>query len=143
MVPTLTPTERRIAEDEGFRRHIYVCPAGKRTIGYGFNLDAGMSREEAQMLLSHRVHNIRKGLGYLFPWFNGLSSARQDVLISMAYQMGMEGLCGFKKFLDAVSRKQWERAVYEMMDSKWAREDSPERARRLALLMQTGVDAAG
>lgn len=45
---------------EGLRLKPYKCPAGKLTIGYGLNLDGGITKEEAEILLSYRIIEIRK-----------------------------------------------------------------------------------
>lgn len=43
--------------------------------------------------------------------------------------MGVAGLLQFKKFLAALEAEMVEQAAKEMLDSKWARTDSPGRAR--------------
>ncbi len=47
------------------------------------------------------------------PWRKGLSKARQKALISMAFNLGVEGPMGFTKMLSAL-------AAEEMLASKWA-----------------------
>jgi lysozyme len=139
----MTPLEALVARHEGYRQHLYRCTSGKLTIGYGLNLEAGLPEDEARLLMSYRLRKIRERLSRAFPWFDGLGQIRKDVLISMAYQMGLEGLFGFRKMLDAVEKKQWDRASYEMLDSRWAKEDTPERAKELSLMMKHGVDSVG
>ena len=60
------------------------------------------------------------------------------VILSMAYQMGMEGLLGFRCFLASIAVCDYCLAATEMLDSKWARIDSPDRAKRLADMMRKG-----
>ena len=133
----MTRTEKLIADDEGFISKITPGPRGKRNIGYGFNLDRGMDREEAYVLLKFDIDRIRERLRYELPFFNGLSAKRQDVLISIAYNLGVHGLLGFEKMLAAVEEKGWYRAKYEILDSDAARE-LPNRYGRLAEMMIEG-----
>ena len=57
---------------------------------------------------------------------------------NMGYQLGIAELMGFKRMLAAMERGDYEAAAREMLDSKWARQDSPGRARRLAERMRRG-----
>lgn len=61
----------------------------------------------------------------------GLSDARQEVLVEMAFQLGGAGLQKFVKFRDAILRRHWVEAEEEMLDSLWAKQ-TPGRAKRLA-----------
>jgi len=133
-----TRLERMMVRHEGYRQHMYKCTAAKTTIGYGYNLDAGMPEDEAFMLMRMRLRKTEAELATRIPWFTSLVAERQEVLVNMAYQMGVAGLMGFKKALAAMSRGDWNTAADEMLDSKWARSDSPNRARELALVMRTG-----
>lgn len=121
----------RLKRHEGFRAKPYRCSAGKLTIGYGLNLDAGISKEVAELLLMHEVSRIENELGK-FHWFRNISFPRQNILINMAYNMGIEGLLGFKKMIKALQQKDFAEAKRQMLDSKWAREDVPNRANELA-----------
>ena len=50
----------------------------------------------------------------------------------MIFQIGNHGITKFKKFLKALEEKDYATAKLEMLDSKWARSDSPHRAKELA-----------
>lgn len=63
--------------------------------------------------------------------------ARQDILISMAYQMGVDGLSLFKGTLASIAAGDFNAAANGMLDSLWARQ-TPSRARRHAEVMRTG-----
>jgi len=134
-----TTLEAMVARQEGYREYMYKCTAGKTTIGYGTNLDAGLPEDEAFALLRMRLDKIGAELRKQLPWYGQLNASRQDVLRNMAYQMGIAGLLGFKNALAAMERQDWSTASAEMLDSKWARSDSPNRARELATIMRTGV----
>lgn len=123
--------------DEGLRLTPYRDTRGVLTIGYGINLDQGITRVEAEMLLEGRVADRIGALTVTLPWFPTLAPARQRVLINMAYQLGVGGLLGFRHMLEALRRGDYELAADEMLDSDWARQ-TPARAQRLAQEMRAG-----
>lgn len=133
-----TPLERLVMRHEGFRSHVYRCTAGALTIGFGTNISDGISQDEAHLLLRHRLQLVVSGLEHRFAWWPHLTPARQQVLASMGYQLGLPGLLRFRRMLLACGRGDYPEGAREMLDSKWAREDSPNRARELAEMMRRG-----
>jgi|TARA_Y100000310_G_C20439700_1_gene695475 lysozyme len=121
----------QIKEDEGFRSEIYLCSEGKRTIGYGFNLDAGMTGDEAQALLEVRLTSLLDSLELQIKWFKDAPEEVRSVLLNMAYQLGTTGLLKFKKSLRYLEGGQYNTAAKEMLDSRWFQQ-TPERAQRLS-----------
>jgi lysozyme len=73
-----------------------------------------------------------------FDWFHLLSYDRQLVIVCMIFQMGLGGVRQFKKMCEALERGDSEEAARQMMDSKWAKSDSPARAKRMAKMMREG-----
>lgn len=71
------------------------------------------------------------------PWYDSLDEARQGVLANMAFQMGVDGLLGFRNTLAMVERGEYAAAADGMMASKWAQQ-TPRRAARLSQQMRTG-----
>lgn len=65
------------------------------------------------------------------------NDARRDVLISMAYQMGVPGLAGFKNTLAMIADGNFDGASRGMLNSLWAKQ-TPERAQRHAEVMRSG-----
>ena len=126
-------------EREGFSATVYTCPAGKQSIGYGFNLEAGITKGEALALLRYKLEYLESILEYTFPWFAALGRARKDVLIEMAFQMGVEGLLEFKKTLAAVAEGRYKAAALEMLNSRWGKIDTPGRAKFLSEIMERGT----
>lgn len=127
----------QLQKHEGFRGKPYLCTAGKLTIGYGLNLDAGITKEEAEVILIMRVEGVRKRLANAIPWYAYLNPPRQAVLVNMSYNLGFSGLMGFEKTLACIKAQQYEQAATEMLDSLWAAQ-VPGRARELAMQMKTG-----
>jgi len=60
------------------------------------------------------------------------------VLVNMAFQLGVVGLLQFKDTLTNVREGNYSGAAAAMLLSKW-REQTPDRAKRLATQMETGV----
>jgi len=69
------------------------------------------------------------------------NAARADILYSMAYQMGVVGLAGFRNTLAMIAAENFSGAAKGMLNSLWARQ-TPNRARRHAEVMRTGTYAA-
>lgn len=127
-----------VAKHEGFSPTTYRCTAGKLSIGYGFNLEAGITEEESRLLLEYRLGMIDDHLAYTLPFYSRLSRARQAVLCDMTYNLGITGLLKFEKMLKALEDENYHRAAIEMLDSKWARQVKG-RARELASIMREGT----
>ena len=128
-------TAAYLEQEEGYRPHVYRCSSGALTFGIGCNLDAGMPHDEAVLLLRHRLWKIHADLSGRLPFFRDLSEPRQAALVSMAYQMGVEGLLAFKRTLTSIEAGHYDTAGRQMLDSLWARQ-TPARAQRTAYMMR-------
>lgn len=131
--------EDYIESNEGFEEFIYKCPAGKWTIGYGFNVqDMPLPRPVADFWLNYilRTEYIPK-LQLLVPKLHLLSANRQIVLIDMIYNLGYSRLSQFKKTLAAINSGDYNTAADEILDSAYARQ-VPNRANKNAKLMRRG-----
>ena len=129
----------RIKAHEGYRRLAYRCPEGKLTIGYGTMIEAGgfgVPDYIAHELVVAAVVAIKQELSKL-PWYCSLDPIRAEVIVEMAYQMGVPKVKGFKRMIEAIGREDWAAASDEMIDSRWYRQ-TPHRAARLAYIMRTG-----
>ena len=137
--------------EEGFSAKPYYCSAGYPTIGIGQRIgpkgaplklyEFTVSKSLAAIWLSEKVKetladmdkypNIRAAMAVC-------NEPRQAVLISMAYQMGADGLSKFANTLKSVATQNWHAAQAGMLASKWAKQ-TPNRANRHATQMLTGV----
>ena len=131
----LEKTAAYLEQEEGYRPHVYRCTSGALTIGIGYNLDGGMPHDEAALLLRYRLRKIQAALASKLPFLSGLSEPRQAALISMAYQLGVQGLLGFPRTLAYLVAGDFDAAGREMLDSTWARQ-TPARARRTASMIR-------
>lgn len=128
----------QLIRDEGKRLAPYRDDLGWLTIGVGHNLDAhGISDEVCDLILTEDIARVEAGLRVRVPWAQTLGEVRYAVLQNMAFNLGVGGLMGFKKFLAAAERRDFSEAAREMLDSKWAQQVG-ERAERLAKQMETG-----
>ena len=110
-----------IKRNEGLRLKPYHCQAGKLTIGYGRNLEAkGISIKEAEYLFKNDLKIVIKQVANRIEFYRELSYKRKMVLVDMAFNMGIEGLLGFKKMLAALKRSDFLEAGKELMRSKYA-----------------------
>ncbi len=122
---------------EGLRLKPYTCPAGHLTIGYGHNLENGISLKIAEELLQADLSYAQMEVGGKLPWSSKLDEVRQFVLTDMCFNMGLGKLLSFKKFLAALEKKDYQVAAQEMLDSRWAGQVG-RRAGELAEMMKKG-----
>jgi lysozyme len=129
-----------LMDHEEFRSKPYRDSVrAKLTIGFGRNLDdVGLSREEAGFLLDNDINAARQECSNTFPWFGGLDQVRQDVIIMMAFNCGLEGLLTFKATIEAIQKNDFQGASKEMLSSLWASEVG-KRAITLSKMMETGL----
>ncbi len=131
---------RLIKLNEGCRSKPYLCIAGKMTIGIGRNLeDKGITQVEANILLDFDIEECLMDLKRIFPDFKNLSDVRRAVLTDMRFQLGGRGLRSFKKMIAAVNNGQIEQVAEQMLDSKYAKHDTPARAKRNAQMYLSNI----
>lgn len=133
---------RQLKVDEGVKATVYKDHLGWDTIGVGRLVDArkpgaGLRPSEIDMLLQNDIDDRIEALTRRLPWFQNLDDARKGVLLNMAFQMGVDGLLGFKNTLRMVEDGDYMGAARNMLQSKWA-EQTPARAARMAEQMRTG-----
>lgn len=130
--------QSQLSIDEGNKAKPYTDTVGKLTIGVGRNLtDRGLSPDEVNYLLNNDINIATQDAKKLVPGFDKLDDVRQEVLVNMAFNLGLARLSGFKKFLAAVNAGDFSRASVEMLDSVWAKQVGA-RAIRLSNAMRTG-----
>jgi len=111
--------ENLIIRHEGYSRKPYM-DAGGIAIGHGTNLTRrGLSQEEARYLLRNDLERLKKELPKRFPVVETLDSARYAVILSMAYNLGIEGLSKFDRMWMNIERRDYIRASTEMYLSDW------------------------
>ena len=123
---------------EGRVRHAYQDHLGFWTIGIGRLIDerrgGGLSDDEIDYLLNNDIDRITDDLPRRLPFWGRLNDNQQIALVNMAFQLGVNGLLGFRRMLSALERGDIETAKAEALDSKWARQ-TPNRARDVVQLL--------
>lgn len=128
-----------IERHEGRKRYVYKDHLGFDTIGVGICVDkrkGGLTDEEIDYLRDNRIRIAESRLEGL-SWYDGLSSTRQDVIVSMVFQLGLNGTLRFKKMIAAIEAEDYQEAAEQMKDSRWHIQ-TPERCEELAEMMATG-----
>lgn len=133
--------ETQLRRDEGEVLHAYLDSLGFTTIAVGRLIDkrkgGGISKEESAMLLRNDISKVAAGVAQALPWSAQLDEARRGVLLNMAFQMGLQGLLGFKNTLATIQAGDYKKAAQQMLQSKWATQ-TPQRAKRLSDQMSDG-----
>lgn len=133
--------ERQLRRDEGEVLHEYKDSLGYSTIGIGRLIDkrkgGGISAAESAYLFGNDLDAKTKEVRRRLPWLDRLDEARKGVLINMAFQMGVDGLLGFKNTLAMIERGDYAAAADGMLNSLWAKQ-TPARAKRLSDQMRDG-----
>lgn len=127
----------RLKNEEGFRSRLYRDTKGKQTIGYGFNVDAGISQRAAEALLIAQAQERHEAL-MAYPWYAALDPVRQSVVLDVSFNAGVDGLLHFVHMIAALARKDWTEAKAELLDSDAAR-DLPNRYEPLADILEKGA----
>jgi lysozyme len=150
-----------LQRDEGYRASPYLDTAvpPKWTIGNGRNLEASpltgsewkalldakeiavsISPNGAGRLLQNGIATARTQCLQAFPWWPQLDEVRQEVLLNLTFNMGMQRLIGFRNMLAAIKESDFETAATELLDSAYAKQVRG-RAVRLANQLRSGVRA--
>lgn len=116
------------------------------TDGYGqtspqINADSTINQVSAGVWIAQRIASLSAHLAQVLSFWPSLSDPRQDVLVNMSYELGVNGLLAFHQTLGYVAADEYVLAAEAMLQSDWAKQ-VPQRAQRLAQQMKTGVRLA-
>jgi len=137
-----------LRRDEGLCLKAYQCPAGKRTIGYGWNIEANplpkfigvhlasrgeITEEMAEYLLDLSLTNAIESAKKIIPTktWKALSLNQRAVVVEMIFNMGVGTFLKFRRFRQALNEGKLGKAVAELKDSDWYRGVTNARARQL------------
>ena len=109
-----------------------------------------ITEEQAWLWLTEDLHKFIKSCRRIFPQpdpqesnsilgFEDFNDARQIALVNMCYNLGAAGLDNFPNMKKAFKAGDWNLAAIEALDSKWARVDVPNRAKRVAKVIREGA----
>lgn len=137
--------------EEGWSGKPYYCSEGYPTIATGIRIgpkgaplslyEFTVSRTVGAVWLSESIQQKVADMSKhsnITTAMAACNDARKSILISMAYQMGADGLAKFTNTLKAIAEQRWSDASTGMLSSKWAKQ-TPNRAKRHAQQMLTGI----
>lgn len=130
----LDQVRKDLERHEGRKNKLYRCSAGKLTGGVGFNFDDNPIPEHVIDLLLD--HSIRVAITDLRTIFGGQYDSLPDhvrrALINMSFQLGGVRFSKFNNTIKLIKQGEYKKAAAEVLDSKWAKEDSPSRAQEVS-----------
>jgi lysozyme len=128
-----------IKKYEGFRGFPYMDTTNHVTIGYGRNLENGISMIEADYLLKNDIENCQRQLSS-YIWYYTQKQEVRDALVNMCFNLGFEGFMSFKKMILALIKKDYKLAAQEALNSRWASQVG-QRALDIATIISHGGDS--
>lgn len=143
----LTRLRTHVQVAEGLSLVPYLDTVGVWTIGYGHALHGKMEHEIADLTwtkpqadaqlrddIADAIHDAST-----FPWFQSLDAVRQEVLVELAFNLGLTKLRKFVKMLAAIAVKDWHTAAQELQQSRWYGQVGMRRGTRLVNALRTGT----
>lgn len=156
---------KRVAQSENFVSKPYKDTMEIWTIGIGFNIqsrndvvqrlkEAGVdlrnielitqkrqgsiTRPQAETLLSFTLSEAYDDASSIFKSFNSQPLEIRGVLTDMVFNMGAKKMKQFKKFIDSIDKKIYQKAAEEMKSSLWYKQVG-DRAKDLTEIVRTMV----
>ena len=140
-----------IASDEGKVLHCYFCSEGYATVGIGHKIlpddpenklpvhgaydtvpnDEGITDERCFELFQTDVQEAVSGCERIYEKWEEFPQELKHILINMCFQLGAGGLSAFRKMNSSAEALDYEGVAVNMVDSRWATQQTPERAERL------------
>jgi lysozyme len=123
-----------VRKHEGYSPIPYKCPAGKRTICYGYNLDAhtlpsdiaeylaehgSLQREMCERLLDLLLEDAIANCRTLYPAYDSYSENRRNALADWLYNIGLGTAKQFVTTNRLIRDGLWVQASLNLEKSKW------------------------
>ena len=139
-----------LAEDEGCKFEIYLDHLGLPTFGIGHLVVEGdpehgqpvgtpVDNERVRQVFALDIASTLDECHVLYPDFDDLPEEAQLIIANMMFNMGRPRLSAFKGMKAGVDARDWNRAVDEMVDSRWY-DQVTNRAKRLVARMRALQD---
>ena len=135
--------KKQVIANEGIRKTAYKDTLNNWTIGVGhliklpdeeYLLDKELTDLEVDQIfvtdLNQAIDDARK-----FIDADSIPDEAFEVVVDMAFNLGLPKLSKFKNFQQALKDKDFVKASEEMLDSRWAKQ-LPNRSKRLAEIMR-------
>lgn len=130
-------SKSKIKKEEGFRANPYIDTTGNKTVGAGLNLNDSVTKR----IVDRNGGNLDRAFDERYQlaqndarqahgrYYDAYPQGAKDVAIDMAYNLGLPRYLGFKNHIAAMQGGNWRTASKELMNSKYANQNS-NRARR-------------
>lgn len=125
-----------IKKCEALKLQSYVDTTGHLTIGWGRNLENGISLDEAELMFQNDLKRSTEELKEQ-PWFSKMPEGVQQALINMNFNLGIYKFLGFKKMVKALQERDFLTASIEALDSRWAKQVK-SRATDISMMIREG-----
>jgi lysozyme len=141
--------EAELAVEEGNSAVIYDDATGKPflkgmslkgniSVGIGINLMVPFDKVELDFLETNRINKARAALA-AYPWYSTQDEVRQVALADLTFNLGVNGLLGWPKFLSYMGAKDYPAAMSEIKSNTvWLSEVHAVRANRIEQEILTG-----
>jgi len=125
-----------IKQCEGLKLEAYVDTRGHLTVGWGRNLENGISQDEAEFMFQNDLARCVKELEQ-YAWYQIQPQHIKNALINMNFNLGITKLTEFTHMISALINKDYTTASYAALNSNWAKEVG-QRAKDIALMIRQG-----
>jgi len=136
--------KQSIIVHEGKVNKIYKDHLGNATFGIGHlvlptdDLEEGVEYpDEKVMEIFEKDFEISKEGANLFVPEENIHPTAFGIVIEMCFQLGLPRLQKFKRFHYHLNKCEYEESAAEMLDSIWAKKQTPNRAKALADKMKS------
>jgi lysozyme len=136
--------KQSIIAHEGKVNKIYKDHLGNATFGIGHlvlptdDLEEGVEYpDEKVMEIFEKDFEISKEGANLFIPEENIHPTAFGIVIEMCFQLGLPRLQKFKRFHYHLNKCEYEESATEMLDSVWAKKQTPNRAKALADKMKS------
>lgn len=134
----LNKLQKELSLEEGKNLKMYLDSLKIPTIGIGHNLrDKPISERACQVIFEDDVAEVIAHLDQHLPWWREQDDVRQNALIDLCFNLGIDSLLGFKNTLKAWQEKRYEDAYNGLGASLWATQVG-KRAQRIQQMVRTG-----
>lgn len=125
---------------EEFNSHPIVCANGEVRIGYGRNIDNGITMTEAGIMFEHDLEIIYLKLKP-FSWFFDKPVFVQDAIMHLCYAVSFEQFLYMEDLIDHIKKSDYSSAAKNILDirQQWNIPVHQDRLKDIALLISEGA----
>ena len=133
----------QISSDEGRVNSLYLCSLGHKTLGVGhlvtlddpeWSLPVGteVSDDRINEAFDSDIAVTIDDCRIIFDDFDNMPEEIKLCLANMAFQLGRSSLSKFKRSIAYANEGNWSALAHEILDGRWAQEQTPHRANRIS-----------